>query len=880
MRNAFSFFALAGLAALVAAGCSGGSSGSSSARISCAGGESFCIISCDLGCSQTGCAVNEIAENQRLRFNFSQDLDPASVNSASFSIRTVTGDAPEGDVSVSGNVLTFTPRVRTVNGISSFGFLRNETYLIAMPGGVSGSFGLTSRSGDRLAHEFLCTVVATRGIIDDDQQAPTALLVAPTNLTAAPRDPTIILRFSELIDTTPLRGVLTAASPVRFTLLTTQEVGGVYTCSPGSGTTLEGIPTLRTERVGSADVTVVEFQPSVLLPGLSCVKINVTADLRDLSGRAAIPAEFSFITEAGVPFPIDFLETFDSESKLDPLVSSGAWNGVANPGLLGGDGRHGSFSYTIGSPLSASVYEIDAGSTVIPASRSLTGLEYTITDGKFYFTDFDLPAGITVNFVGDVPPQIWVRGSANIAGSLKLNGATMHRFNSRGTTLASGPTVAGQAGGAPGPGGGSGGRGGNECPGTGPQPAYNGQPGEDVQVPAGHAYAGQTANTGGRGSTLMPANGLIDNTITQPLISNLYRVSFSAGGSGGGFSGPGGTAALGTSPPAPVQTIYGTPPVAGLAFDLSTMTIPTGVSSLDFYMVGGSGGGGGGSHNYGTLWPATFDAYMAGAGGSGGGGTMALRVGGDLLVAGSGILEAKGGAGVLINGRDDNNTIANSDWGICSPGGGGSGGSILLQAGGDMEVFGLLDTSGGGGSSVGNVTGTTAVVNLSVHAGAGANGFYRLEAGGNLTVGGSGHVPPYTAGTNSGALTDRDDRVGCTSTWYDSQQVFPPAWLRYELDVDDGSGTIVTYTDSGAPGTVVANDPNGPVMILFQGGIMQQGTGLPEPGSLGEWRPGIGSGATSGISLDAPTGFRFRLEFNTGTFPNAVVHELRVFARG
>ena len=76
MRNALSILLFTG--AVLFAGCSsGGGDSSTSLRIRCLGGQSFCIISCDLGCSQTGCAVTEIAENQALRFKFSDAVKPS-----------------------------------------------------------------------------------------------------------------------------------------------------------------------------------------------------------------------------------------------------------------------------------------------------------------------------------------------------------------------------------------------------------------------------------------------------------------------------------------------------------------------------------------------------------------------------------------------------------------------------------------------------------------------------------------------------------------------------------------------------------------------------------------------------------------------------------
>src|SRR5262245_36327241 len=266
MSNTRSFAIVSGLLAFAAAGCSGGGSGSTSTlSIRCLGGQSFCIISCDLGCSQTGCSITEIAENQRLRFAFSSSVDPLSVNNASISIRTITGVPPDGDYFVSGSEVTFVPRVRTVGSTTSLGFVRNESYIIPLAGGPTAAQGVRSIAGDTLSQELSCTVLASRGILDEDQLPPTCELISPTNPTEAPVNPTIVLRFSELIDTTPLEGPLTVSSPMRVLLRNRTALGA---CDyDAEGISLEGVPQLSTEIVGQGDaahlVSVVTFQSPV-----------------------------------------------------------------------------------------------------------------------------------------------------------------------------------------------------------------------------------------------------------------------------------------------------------------------------------------------------------------------------------------------------------------------------------------------------------------------------------------------------------------------------------------------------------------------------------------------------------------------------------------
>jgi hypothetical protein len=925
MRNAYTLSLLAGLSLF--AGCSGGSTDdTASARIRCIGGQAFCIISCDLGCTQTGCAVSEIAENQKIRFKFSDTVQAASVNGASFSIRTATGVAPDGELLVNGSEVVFAPRVSTTNGVSTFGFLRNESYIITLLGGTTGAQGIKSLAGHPLTQEFTCTVRASLGIQDEDQLPPTVELLAPATPNAIPLDPTIVLRFSELIDTTALQSPLSEASPVRVVLRGTLPGGA---CDrDAAGIALEGLPVLSTEVVNGRDVTVVTYQPPVTLPGLSCLTVYVTSDLRDLSGRAAIPRQFELLTVPGVSVPINFTELFTNASGQVALVSGGVWNNGASPGRIGGEGRHGSFKPQLGVGLGNSTYQWNVDNFTIPSTNTPSGNAFTVTDGRFYFTDFVLPEGFTVKFVGSVPAQIFVRGQVDLRGTIDVSAADMPNVvpttgtfanmvvsnrNARtppagGGVGGSSTQVEGQPGGAGGCGGAAGGAGGRECLGVGPITVNavvltDGQSGGNVRVLASHAYAGSAGNTGGRGSPMHPADGLTATagnlTIQTGTVApgTAYRARFAAGGGGGGFMLAGGSHST-TPIPLPStltntnnpgnQPNYGTVPPAAAVFALLPLPTspPANYQSLDHFLVGGSGGGGGGSHPFGLLQVVTTEVFMSGHGGSGGGGALMLRSGGSMTISSAARLFAKGGAGVLITGDDPvlTPTVNDFNYGMSAPGGGGSGGSFLLQSGRGITCNGLINTAGGAGSRTQGFGTPTFLTqfNLVCQAGAGSNGFYRLEGAEGVTWNGlAATVPAFNAADNTGTLNDSDSLSGDLSVWRSTNQVFPPVWLRYELDVDtDGDGTAdMFFTDSGAAGTVKANDPNGPCTILFQGATMNQAGTAPLDGTLKAWREGIGQGAGPGIAQDSVTGFRFQLNYNRAAFPLQVVKALRVFAR-
>lgn len=357
-----------------------------------------------------------------------------------------------------------------------------------------------------------------------------------------------------------------------------------------------------------------------------------------------------------------------------------------------------------------------------------------------------------------------------------------------------------------------------------------------------------------------------------------YRDEFSRGGGGGGYMAPGAAAALPTIPaPAVTQPNSGPAVAGGAPFPLLPFPAnpPIGYSSLQHYLVGGSGGGGGGSHTFGIASVFT-DSFMAGHGGSGGGGAIALRAGGDVMVAGS--LSARGGTGVTINGDNLSTTTADVDLGVSSPGGGGSGGSVVVQSAQTVNVSGAIDTSGGAGSRTSNVAVQALApfqIDVQSQAGAGATGFYRLEAGAGVTFAGTG-VPAYAAAQNAGALTDQDSRTGSRSTWLLPPAAGLPYYLRYELLVD-AAGVTLLLSDDPTISPLSASSPLAPVQLRLQGARLDPLTGGPVAGSLGLWRTQLRPGSDS-LNQDRATLVRFDLVVDKTQGPVSV-RELRLIWR-
>ncbi|OWZ14616.1 Carbohydrate-binding protein [Phytophthora megakarya] len=133
--------------------------------------------------------------------------------------------------------------------------------------------------------------------------------------------------------------------------------------------------------------------------------------------------------------------------------------------------------------------------------------------------------------------------------------------------------------------------------------------------------------------------------------SQCFSLAF--GGSGASFAGPGGVGYAGESP----------------------WAAPAYVDELVTDLLGGSGGAGGGQEPF-----DVFPVMQPTQGGAGGGAIMVSAYN-DILIGPNAIISANGGNG--MSGF--------------TPGGGGSGGSVLLVSGATVSNHGVLETMGGHG---------------------------------------------------------------------------------------------------------------------------------------------------------------------------------------
>ncbi len=857
------------LALAMLAGCGGGGATSgASVGTSCTGGATnvICLDGCSLGCRGTTCELTEIAQNENIVLRFSKAIDPRFATEATIQFRTASGEVPVGNFLVNSQVVEFVPRILTIGSQSFFGFKAGETYTMTLPGGIGEPNAIRSTAGDVLGETVSCTLRVTGGIVDLNGVAPSARLLAPTVTANVAQDAVLQLGFNEMIDATPFVNSTTGNPPVAFEVARSTDVGGgVRVCAqqyiPLAGRTeLRMLPELP-NGIGAA----LTFTPTSPLPGSSCIRITVTDQVKDLSGRAAEIQTFLLQTLVTTSVEQSVTETFDDDLHLDADRSAGTWSGGrATFAAIGGDGRHGVFDPTdvaLQGPLVAvssstagvTTYILDTDSAVVPASRTTSGNQFVVNDGRFFFAEMVIPANARLVFIGNNVPQFTVRGRIQIDGMIDVRGtgtAYPTATSPPTGTSPSSPLFAGQVGGAGGIFAGNGGDGGRRCTGAGAAGNENGANGQDCRVAAGHAFAGAVAATGGRGATMFPAHGQTTQLTWPPTAPTVaYSMEAAAGGGGGGFAAPGGVGqVISNSPNNPA--LMGPPSAGGVA--LPILPVPAGRRSSDHFLIGGSGGGGGASQPSLVLQSiAAGRPWSFGCGGGGGGGVVSLRSGRVIRIPATGRILASGGSAGVSG-------AAASAFAQNGPAGGGSGGSILLQCADSVQLLGEINVLGGRAGVLNQLAPSSSPPpyggRLDTEGGAGAPGFIRLERVG-VALGDLASAQPAAAASNVGSLTESDTRVGFQSLYYSTGQPFGPEYVRYEIRATI-DGQPVVFSDDPAVG-IPARAGFGPLEAFWQGAQMDLTTGAIDPFDARPWRSFVGG--ASGLGLDSRNAFRFQL---------------------
>lgn len=517
-----------------------------------------------------------------------------------------------------------------------------------------------------------------------------------------------------------------------------------------------------------------------------------------------------------------------------------------------------------------------------------------ITDGVFEFTSIDVGFNATLRFVGRNIPRLFARGRLRVADTAQfvVDGADLGAHGSEGPQ--------GQRGGLGGPGGGRGGRGAdrpdtsaslsfpnipNGAPVVNPidnngviNPGGNpvGRNGEGVGGFLGYGTNPAVADLGrGRGGVQWPPVFPIEVDAfagLSVLASNCDSRQLSGPGSGGAYSLDGSVGVAISVPDVPVGPVAFTPANTSggdsAPIGLEQPTAPGNKRALRpslGYLRGGSGGGGAGAHIYDTgtagtsgacFAPQTINIYRSHSGAGGGGGGGAIQIVAGRFADFAGRVDATGGnGGGFKAGSPSQASFAFGAF--AQPGGGGSGGAILIQS--RIVTLSTLPNrllvgggAGGAGPTIPTAPGTSA-------GGNGSPGLVRVEdaSGGTTSTSAAAVVSPTDPGdpTSSNwlsvatwaAQTDPiESYSGAQSCWLQptvtdgnffglqfDNDVGPTLGWNMDLFLDQGAGVqLVGYRSSPVfagmtpqqhwgnlinDGSLVPPQVGAPVIVRFQG---------------------------------------------------------------
>jgi hypothetical protein len=167
-----------------------------------------------------------------------------------------------------------------------------------------------------------------------------------------------------------------------------------------------------------------------------------------------------------------------------------------------------------------------------------------------------------------------------------------------------------------------------------------------------------------------------------------------------------------------------------------------------------------------------------------------------------------------------------------TPGGGGSGGTILLQS--PVGLFaGMIDVRGGSGGEFHHIPGGPSEPNYRVVGGDGGRGYLRVEQLSRPSIGSLGAVFPPALADNTGTLDEQDLQSGARSLWYLAQPHARQSYLRYEIEAEVG-GQRVLYSDDPRVGlpAVLGYAPFG---FFLQGARMDRANRVPLPNTETHW---------------------------------------------
>jgi len=261
-------------------------------------------------------AAENVSIATSVRVTFNTDLDEGSVDATSAFLSGGSAGSVDASLSVNGNALLINP----VSGLEE-----DTLYTVNIGAGITADCSENIALGADTSSDF-----TTGGVEDEDTTAPEVLISTPDLMGLLPVDITLVIDFSEPLD----------SSTVNFDSIYVIPVDSEGSPIPGSG---------KIEGEFSFDGSRVLFTPSEPLNGESFYLLEINTNIEDLSGNplAAISTNI-FRTESLTAVIEGILgggsgdnPLADLQAALEDLAGNLiniVENGKEEPGDEGGDG--------------------------------------------------------------------------------------------------------------------------------------------------------------------------------------------------------------------------------------------------------------------------------------------------------------------------------------------------------------------------------------------------------------------------------------------------------------------------------------------------------------------------------------------------------------
>ena len=339
-------------------------------------------------------------------------------------VNLTTGGSPTGKFLVDGSKVTFRPSYEDSSEGVSFGFEDSNTYSLVIAAAPGDSAVVRSRAGRPNTSRLSCTF-ETIGIRDYVPGPPAVTITPSEDNPPLERSFDVVLSFNDLVRSSQLLNPNGTSPTVSVSLVSIDGFGNEVVF-PLDGTFLF-------QNDIDNRTTSLTFQPLGALPtgqnGTRWVRIDVSNQITDLVGNRLVNSG-SF----KVPLPEvsgatgSISEDFATTAKLDPLKSAPTlWEGTGflDSGLDPVSGQHpGGGSGVFGSPdLDGFVFDTGAAPAAGMVHSELLGIDLPVSDGVMMFSSLELGFGDETAAMGTRPLRLFVRGSADIRGTLDFSGA-------------------------------------------------------------------------------------------------------------------------------------------------------------------------------------------------------------------------------------------------------------------------------------------------------------------------------------------------------------------------------------------------------------------------------------------------------------------------